>query len=178
MAVHNVKCSICGQIFDRDKIEFVMTSSRRYAHKSCFDKRQEGLSEEDKYKEKIYEYARQLYKENYNKKKIETQLIKMMKENVNYTYSGVFKTLVYWYEVKQGDIEKSRYGIGIVPYVYDAAFNYYKELWLTQQINAEKNIADYLPKIKKVKIQNPKRNPLIKERHFNLLDEEEITNGI
>lgn len=177
MASHYVKCSICGETFDRDKIEFVMTSSRRYAHKACYEKRQAGLSEEDKYKEKIFEYTKQLFKEYYNKKKIETQLMKMMKENVKYTYSGVFKTLVYWYEVRQGDVEKSHYSIGIVPYVYDEAFNYYKELWMMQQINAEKNIEEYIPKVRKVKIQNPQRNPLIKERHFNLLDEEEVTNG-
>ena len=71
-------------------------------------------------------------------------LDKMLKENREYTYSGVFKTLVYWYEVKHGDIEKSNFGLGIVPYIYQDAFRYYKALWETQQRNSNKNIADFM----------------------------------
>ena len=32
---HIVKCSICDTKFDRDKIAFVMSGARRYAHASC-----------------------------------------------------------------------------------------------------------------------------------------------
>ena len=32
---HNVKCVICNKTFDRDKIQAVKVSARRYAHHSC-----------------------------------------------------------------------------------------------------------------------------------------------
>lgn len=170
--MHPVKCSICGKTFDRDKVECVNTSTRRYAHKSCYDKQQGTLSEEEKMKQKIFEYTKHLFKDQFNKKRIETQLLKLMKEHSEYTYSGIFKTLVYWYEIKNGIIEKSNYGLGIVPYIYNDAFCYYKTLWEIQQRNNEKNIDEYIPKQNVVKIKNPQRNPLKKERHFDILLEE------
>ena len=32
---HLVICSVCGKKFDRDKLPFKQTSSRRYAHFEC-----------------------------------------------------------------------------------------------------------------------------------------------
>ena len=32
---HRVKCTICGQVFDRDKEAYINTSARRYAHYKC-----------------------------------------------------------------------------------------------------------------------------------------------
>lgn len=170
---HRVKCSICNETFDRDKVECVATSARRYAHKSCYDRQQGQLSEEEKAREEIFKYLKQLFKENFNKVKIETQLEKMIREN-KYNYSGVLKTLVYWYEVKNGDVEKSHYSIGIVPYIYKDAYNYYYNIWLAQQANADKNIEIFKPKEKIVVIKNPVRKPKIKRNifSFKFLDEE------
>lgn len=170
--MHRVKCSICGQTFDRDKIEFVATSSRRYAHRSCYEKQQNGLSEEEKFKQQIYDYTLKLFGSNFNKKRIELQLKKMMTENVEFTYSGILKTLVYWYEVKRGDVEKSHYSIGIIPYVYNDAREYYRQLWMTQQLNADKDIDQFIPKIKVVTIPAPQRNPIKKRKHFQFLEQE------
>ena len=175
---HPVKCSLCGETFDRDKIEYVKTASRRYAHKSCFDKEQGTLSEEERYRQKIMDYTLNLFQSNFNKKRIETQLNKIIKENAGYTYSGVFKTLVYWYEIKRGDVEKSHYSINIVPYIYNDAKEYYRQLWMVQQLNAEKNIEDYIPKTKTVLIKNPQRHQKIKKHNFEFLKEEGAVDGI
>jgi hypothetical protein len=96
-----------------------------------------------------------------------------MKENVNYTYSGILKSLIYWYEVRHGDVEKSYYGLGIVPYIYEQAYQYYYAIWVAQQNNKDKKVEDYVSQEKIIKIVTPKRVPFIKERHFNLLDEGE-----
>ena len=32
---HNVKCAVCGETFDRDKIQAVRHGARRYAHLRC-----------------------------------------------------------------------------------------------------------------------------------------------
>ena len=57
-----------------------------------------------------------------------------MTEN-NYTYSGILKTLKYWFEIKKGDLEKANGGIGIVPYVYDDAFLYWRGIWEAREKN-------------------------------------------
>ena len=84
----------------------------------------------------------------------------------------MFKTLVYWYEVKRGDVEKSHYSINIVPYVYNDAKEYYRQLWMVQQLNADKDIEAYKPKTKVITIPNPVRQELIKRKKFEFLKEE------
>ena len=169
---HPVKCTICGEVFDRDRVECVNTATRRYAHKSCYNKEQGTLSEEERYRQKIFDFTQNLFEKNFNKKRIESQLNRMIKENVGFTYSGVFKTLVYWYEVKRGDVEKSHYSINIVPYVYNDAKEYYRQLWMVQQLNADKDIEAYKPKTKVITIPNPVRQELIKRKKFEFLKEE------
>ena len=61
-------------------------------------------------------------------------------ENYHYTYSGMKKALVYFYEIKKNDISKANGGIGIIPYVYRDAYNYYYTLWLANQKNENKVI--------------------------------------
>ena len=175
---HYVKCTICNQSFDRDKIEFVKTGARRYAHLSCKQRQDGTISEEDNARIKIYEYTKNLFKANYNKPRIDNQLNRMMKEQTNYTYSGILKSLIYWYEVRHGDVEKSHYGLGIIPYIYEQAYQYYYSIWLAQQNNENKKIEDYISSdVTVVKIVTPKRVPFIKERHFNILNEEGESNG-
>ena len=35
-AAHKVKCAICGEIFDLNKIQGVRHGARRYAHQECY----------------------------------------------------------------------------------------------------------------------------------------------
>ena len=100
-----------------------------------------------------------------------TLQIKKYMQDYNYTYSGILRTLKYVFEVKNGDLSKANGGIGIVPWKYQEAYNYYYNQWLLSQKNADKTIADYTPKIIEVNIREPKRQPL-KKRRFTFLDEE------
>lgn len=168
---HFVKCSICGGIFDRDVVEFEKTSSRRYAHASCVKKDEQNKTEEDLCREKIFSYTKELFKEHFNYMRIDTQMKKLIKEK-NYSYSGILKTLIYWYQVKNGDVSKSFYGLGIVPYVYKDAYDYYYNIWMAQQVNAEKNIEFLQPKEKKVIIHNPIKKPKRKHSSMFFFDEE------
>ena len=43
-----------------------------------------------------------------------------MKE-YNFSYSGILRTLIYFYDIRGNTIEASNGGIGIVPYVYEEA---------------------------------------------------------
>lgn len=93
-------------------------------------------------------------------------------EDYNYTYSGMLKALVYFYEVKGNNKAKANGGIGIIPYIYKDAYNYYYNLWMAQQSNQDKIIQDYVPKEKIVIIPLPKRIPM-KRRLFTFLDDKE-----
>ena len=97
--------------------------------------------------------------------------IKQYREEYNYTYSGIHKALVYFYEVKGNSTEKANGGIGIVPYVYQNAYNYYLAIWQAKQKNQDKVLHDYVPQVKEIRIPRPQRK--IKKRElFTFLDEE------
>jgi hypothetical protein len=83
--------------------------------------------------------------------------------------------LVYFYEIKGNSIEKANGGIGIVPYVYQNAFNYYYALWEAQQKIEQKVpiIQEYVPKVVEIRIPNPERKVKKKRNLFSFLDEEE-----
>ena len=91
----------------------------------------------------------------------------------NYSYSGIQRTLTYFYEIKGNSLDKANGGIGIVPYVYQDAYNYYYALWEAGQKNQNKNISDFVPKEKVITISPPQRK-LKKRKLFTFLDEEEM----
>ena len=168
---HQVKCLYCGQIFDRDKVPFIQVSKRRYAHKECSMSEDEKKLQENKDREELYDYIMKLFNISFVDPKIQKQIKKYIEEN-NYTYSGIKKALVYFFEIKGNSVEKANGGIGIVPYVYTQAYNYYYSLWLAQQKNEDKVVQEYIPKIKEIVIPIPEKNPR-KRKLFSFLDDEE-----
>ena len=168
---HQVKCLYCGQIFDRDKVPFIQVSKRRYAHKECSISEDEKKLQENKDREELYDYIMKLFNISFVDPKIQKQIKKYIEEN-NYTYSGIKKALVYFFEIKGNSVEKANGGIGIVPYVYTQAYNYYYSLWLAQQKNEDKIVQEYIPKVKEIVIPIPEKNPR-KRKLFSFLDDEE-----
>lgn len=166
---HIVKCLYCEKKFDRDKIPFIQVG-RRYAHQECSLSAEEKKTLEEKEKQELDDYIIQLLKIDYIDARIRKQ-IKTYVEEHNYTYSGIKKALIYFYEIKGNSIEKANGGIGIVPFIYKDAFNYYYALWQAQQQNKDKVIIDYQPKVIEVVIPRPQRK--VKQRKlFTFLDEE------
>ena len=167
---HIVTCIYCKQKFDRDKFPFIQVSQRRYAHQECSLSEDQKQSKEEQDKIELENYIIKLFKVDYVDARIRKQ-IKQYKEEYNYTYSGIHKALVYFYEIKGNSIEKANGGIGIVPYVYQQAYNYYLALWQAKQKNQDKVLYDYVPKVKEITISRPQRK--VKKRElFTFLDEE------
>lgn len=77
----------------------------------------------------------------------------------------------YWFEVKHNDISKANGGIGIVPYIYNDAKNYYYAIWLAQEQNKNKIETIGRPKEREVRIRRPERR-VKRLRKFGFLDEE------
>ena len=118
-----------------------------------------------------------LFHSDYVYAKIKKQ-IKDYVTNHGFTYSGIHKALVYYYEVKgvPFDAGKAQGGIGIVPYIYNQAFNYYYAIWEAQQkqenITDASSLEEYLPKTIEIHIPNPQRQER-KRKLFTFLDEDQ-----
>lgn len=54
--------------------------------------------------------------------------VKHFYQTGKYTYKGMERALIYHYEIKDGSIAKADEGIGIVPYVYQEAQDYFRHL--------------------------------------------------
>ena len=172
---HIVTCPFCKEKFNRDKVDFVQISARRYAHPKCYQESEKNKTQEEKDRENLEAYILKLFNEPYLNARIKKQ-IKDFQIEYNYTYSGMLKTLIYWYEIKGNSIEKANGGIGIIPYVYKDAFNYYYSIWEANQKNQDKDVQEFVSKEKVIKIEPPKRN-LRKRKLFAFLDEEEAESG-
>lgn len=168
---HMVKCSVCGKQFDRDKIQAVKSGARRYAHYSCKpDGEKVDLPQIDEDLLKLINYAEQLLGKDYNAARVKKQ-IKDFKEEYNYSYSGMLKSLVYFYEIKGNSKEKANGGIGIVPFIYNDAYNYYLALFNANQANQNIDVVQYTSKVKEITIKPPKVE--IKKHFFEFLEDDD-----
>lgn len=176
MAAHIVKCPYCSENFDTNKVPFIQIG-RRYAHQSCYDeaggkitylkkaqtkeKKEKGDSELDQLKS----YINNLYGEKANWPMIMKQIKDYQK--LGYTLSGIEKSLKYFYEIQHNNPEQSNGGIGIVAYTYSAAYQYYLDIYLTNQNNENKTLSsavkEYIIKIPESKRLKRKLLPLGEE---------------
>ena len=143
-------------------------SNCRFAHKSCAELER---TREKTDAEILDEYIMKLFNYDYVPPRAKKQINDYIKE-YNYTYTGMLKALVYFYEIKGGDIEKAHDSVGIIPYIYQDAYNYYYNLWLAKQRNEQKDMSQYIPEIIEVKIPVPQRK-INKRKLFTFLDDEE-----
>ena len=116
-------CKYCKQPFDIYR-EGYRKVGRRYAHISCYDS---NFSADSEYLEEIYNYLRYDLKIDVDFPALCAQAERYVKNN-GYTYEGIYKTLRYYYGLENGDPSKSMGRIGIVPFVYDKAMDYYKRI--------------------------------------------------
>ncbi len=156
MAKHIVKCLYCGQQFDREIEPTKQVSGRRYAHLKCWEDHNANMSQEEKDMEAFFNYTKNLFGEDYNYLLTKKLAEKYVKEN-NYSYSGMLKSLKWYYEKQGNSIEKSNGSIGIIPYIYKSAYDYYFALYQAQLINKEKDLSNYIiPKEKIINIESPR----------------------
>ena len=154
--MHQVKCLYCGKYFDRDKEPTKQVSARRYAHLKCWEEHIANMSQEEKDMIAFYEYTKQLFGEDYNYTLTKKLAERYIKEN-KYTYHGMLKTLKWYYEKEGNSLDKSNGSIGIIPYIYKQALNYYYTLYQAQLVNKEKDISNFtLPKVRTVSIESPR----------------------
>ena len=164
----NVVCAYCKKPMSKKDEDCVMIGNNKYVHKAC-QELEEKREKTDK--EQLEDYIKDLFQISYIDPRVKGQIKKYIDE-YNYTYSGIRKALIYHYEIKGGDKSKANGGIGIVPYVYQNAYEYHYNLWLAQQKNKDVEVTLYAPKVKEIVIPRPQRK--VKKRQlFTFLDEDE-----
>ena len=157
-------------VFDRDKEPFKQISERRYAHLTCAIAAENEKNQAEKDKEDLENYIMNLLGEEFISPRVRKQISNYI-ETYNFTYSGMKKALVYFYEVKGNDKSKANGGIGIIPYVYRDAYNYYYSIWLANQKTEDKIVTNYKPIIREVRIPPPQLKPR-KRRLFSFFEED------
>lgn len=174
--MHNVKCKFCLETFDRDKVQAVQVSARRYAHLRCVpeqDKEKYQLvplaNSKDSDLIQLEEYIMKLFDTTYINPRIRKQ-IKQFHEEYNYSYTGILKSLSYFYEVKHNSTEKYGETLGIVPYIYEDARRYYYALYMAQLSNQQVEVQQ---KIQVVEYTIPQPQPKKKEIKFFTFKEDE-----
>lgn len=162
-------CFWCHQAIypNQTDVELVPQLTDRYMHKTC------GLIHPADEKEELMVFLIKLFglKEDYILPKYMIQIQEYIKK-YGFSYSGIKKTLIYWYEIKKQPVNEE-FRLSIVPRIYNEARRYYEALWNAQQANQVKNIKDFIPQDIEVNIKAPQRQ-LQKRKLFTFLDEEEI----
>ena len=162
-----VSCKYCKKRFRKSETEYIQITNSQYAHVSCAElesKREKTDAE------KLDDYIMKLFGVDYVPPRAKKQINDYISE-YNYTYSGMLKALIYFYEIRGGDVEQAHESVGIIPYIYKDAYNYYYNLWQAQQRNEYKTISQYKPSVVEVHILPPQRQVQKKSR-FSFLDEE------
>lgn len=172
MAKHVVKCPICNQQFDANSEPYVMISARRYAHKECAEMAERSKSQEQKDKELLETYIKELFGLSSLTPKIKKQ-IDTFHNKEGYGYSGMRKTLKYFFEVKGNSLEKANGGIGIVPYAWNDALIYWRTIQEARAQNENVQIQEFVLPTREIHIAPPQRQPMKHIRKlFTFLNEE------
>lgn len=122
----------------------------------------DGLSDEE-YNEKmlVVNYAKQLLEV----ETLPTSFFAILSNEMTkygYTYSGVYQTLKYLYDIKEREISDNI--LGLVPYYYDEAQAFFAEVQKVAEKNAEKNVNSMYKE--KVVVIKPKER-VIKQLPFD-----------
>lgn len=160
----NVMCAFCKKPIKKSSADCVDIGGGRYMHTACAEK--DKLREKTP-QEKLYEFLMTQCHYEFVPPNIQKQIQKMIEQN-GYTYSGIHGTLRYWYIVKGEPIYKDN-PVGIVPYKYEEAKEFYK---LKQQLKQKNQEAlSQTTAIKYITI----KKPIIEKKKstaFSFLDEE------
>jgi len=162
-----VKCLYCGAMLERDSDKCVKANKTRYAHRECAEIYVASMSEEERDKKALEQYICKVFSWTEISDKAERQIEKYHVEN-RYTYSGMLKALIYHFEIQGGNVNAANGGVGILPYIYDQALNYYYDIWKRQQQNEGFSAEQHEQKTVVIKIKPPVRKRGGKRRLFDI----------
>lgn len=148
--MHKVKCTICGDTFDRDVEAWESTGNRRYAHLKCYKATNQARPASEIEYEELAEYIKKIFGKDYLSSKVARQ-IRDYRRDFNFTFTGMKKALQWWFEIKGKSKEESNEGIGILPYIYEDAHRYFYNIFLAKSANEEK--AEQIGQVEVIEIE-------------------------
>jgi len=137
MAAHIVKCLYCGKQFDAQEdgkdIIWFKPRANRYAHIECGKQQEANKTQEEKDFDLLYNYVKKEQGNNFNFVRFK-KTIEAWKKDYNFTYNGMYYTLIYFYEVKGNSKARLIKGsVGIIPFCYKEAENYYYNIYIASK---------------------------------------------
>lgn len=104
-----------------------------YYHKSCYDLRERrkqnpNINDEasdDFWKDATYDYLKKVIKLDVSTLFFKQWHTFLNQKGSDYTAKGLYFAILYFYEIKKGNKDKSHGGIGIIPYIYDESRKYW-----------------------------------------------------
>lgn len=151
MAQEIVICKYCGMEFSKSDTEY-FTIGRRYAHMACHKAFEEKQNKEIRDYELLVECIKKIFKLEILSAKIEKQIRDFIAK-YNYDYTGIRRTLEWWFILKRNPTTLAQDGIGIVPFVYNEALEYFHRLEQANEFNESAEIKK--PHIHEVVISPP-----------------------
>ena len=139
----------------------------RFAHVDCYSK-DSSRSKSDY--DKLFEYIQIVYNESFVDP-AKQKSIKNMMDEFKFTYSGIHGTLVYLYDILKKKPQDSNY-LGIVPWYYTEAKEYFTNKEKVNAENAKKDIENYKPK--QIVVKTKERERVVQKKKFSVLDEENV----
>ena len=160
-----VTCRYCKKPFSKkENPDYIESENGSCAHKVCY----EAYQMRDKSDEEILnEYIMILFGTDFINPRIHKQINTYI-ETYGFTYSGILKTLKYFYEIRGNPIGIYEDTIAIVPYVYKEAYRYFYRIYEANEKNKNVIISN---KEDLIFIERPKREKK-KNNLFKFLDEE------
>jgi len=126
------ECRICHYPIDKkpetEGIDWIQPSRGWYFHKTCYDTWKAAPATDEEWVSMIFDFLARDMKVKYNYHMCKAQIEKFWKDN-KINPKGIYFTLKYFYEVKHNSWEKGHGGLGIVPWVFDDA----KQYWIEQE---------------------------------------------
>jgi len=155
-----VKCPVCGTMNDKENTKKIDT---RYYCVECGEKREKERNRNKDGWDELFEYICDLYNIDVLTGMMFKQ-IQNFRENYNYTNTGMYLTLKYYYEILENEVKENT-GLGIIPYYYDRAKQYYIDI-----LTVKKHLKDFEidEQVNTVKIKNIDIKELKKQRQISL----------
>ena len=126
------ECRIChmpiDKIKEKENIDWIQPSKGYYFHKECYETWKAHPATDDDWVKMIFDFLARDLKVSYDYFLCDAQIKKFWKEN-KINPKGIYFTLKYFYDIKGNLFEKGHGGLGIVPYVFTEAKNY----WIEQE---------------------------------------------
>jgi hypothetical protein len=164
------KCSMCENLFEKE--ELTVKGSKKYCA-NCLRIREEEIKKNKSDWDILFDYICKLYKINKPTGMMFRQLKEFRGEEYNYTNTGMYYTLKYYYEVLENDVLEGT-GLGIMPYFYDKARQHYNKVYDLENIV---DTFENTEQIIKIKTKISSKDFIQKEPLPLNIDWEEINEG-